>query len=443
MRISNNIALVGIEKNRPVANNYNQVQANSNGYVQQRLHETYRSQSKQLNNDFEFICLICGQRITTPKDNHGKQVYCDNCKQSVTAPSSMLSPGIVINDFILKKQFNQGGAGAVYKAHQISFNRECVIKVLHGKNIDNAPLLHEARLTAKLKNHNIVQCYALDKYDDFYYYAMEYVHGTSLKDLLKQEGKLDYHRALNIITQITTALNYAWKQSKLIHHDITPDNIIINNHDIAKLCDLGLATIDSKHGDDFFYGTPAFTSPENVLGETVSFLGDMYSLGTIFYLMVTGKLPHSDKDNNVLLKKHVTETPKSPKEHSPDLPDSFITVIAKLLNKKAHNRYPSYDDMLEELMTLQVEYNKQAVAKIDTLSGTLARVHMTNSNINNITLEATTPVMPKKHFYQQSIVAKVAIGLISLITMLMIIFFSFNSSSELKTDKIVKMAQNR
>jgi serine/threonine-protein kinase len=260
---------------------------------------------------------------------------------------------------------------------------------------------------------------------------MEYVEGLSLKELLNREQKLDYYRALNIIIQLATALNYAWKRCQLVHHDISPSNIMLKCDDTVKLCDLGLARLNNavttEIDNDFFCGTPEYSSPENIMGEKVNAQGDIYSLGIIFYLLVTGHLPYSDKDRVATMKKHLTATPPSPKIYTTKLPNSFVNVIKKMMAKKLKQRYQNYDILLEELMQLQFECNKVATTKLDSLTSKLTRAHFTRSSIKNtpaiITEQYQNSIKLKSKITQQIIFSKIAIAFIGIITLFLILFY--------------------
>lgn len=346
-------------------------------------------------NEFKFLCLNCNSVVVTSKDNLGQPVPCTICDKYNIAPTELLSPNTIIDDFIIEKEISRGGNGVVYQAHQRSLDRECVLKTLNKQATDSRLLLTEARLTAKLTHHNIVQCYAVNKYDNFYYYVMEYIKGPSLKTVIEEENKLDYRRALNIIIQITSALNYAWQHCQLIHHDINPDNIMLEADDTAKLCDLGLAKISNagaqQEDNDLFLGTPEFTSPENVIGEEVSFKGDMYSLGVVFYLMVTGNMPHNDDDRIALMKKHITDTPINPRAYTADLPDDLIRIIDKMMSKDPQKRYKTYDILLDAMIELQFKCNKKDLNKVDSLTSKLMRSHLTSSSVTH------TPIISREH----------------------------------------------
>jgi serine/threonine protein kinase len=421
-----------MKKSRKFSNNIFAAPATTVPKPQLGLRATHNVTVSHNHNNIEFLCINCNNRIKISTKNYGTPILCSNCNKHVIAPQQVLARNVIIdNDFIIKKLLNQGTSGVIYKAYQSSLNRECVLKILSNDTKDSSSLLEEARLTAKLTHHNIIQCYAVNKYDNFYYCAMEYVEGLSLKELLNREQKLDYYRALNIIIQLATALNYAWKRCQLVHHDISPSNIMLKCDDTVKLCDLGLARLNNavttEIDNDFFCGTPEYSSPENIMGEKVNAQGDIYSLGIIFYLLVTGHLPYSDKDRVATMKKHLTETPPSPKIYTTKLPNSFVNVIKKMMAKKLKQRYQNYDILLEELMQLQFECNKVATTKFDSLTSKLTRAHFTSSSIKNtptiITEQYQNPIKLKSKITRQIIFSKIAIAFIGIITLFLILFY--------------------
>ena len=428
-----------MKKSRKFSNNIFAETASIAPKSQFGLRATHDVKTDHNHNDIEFLCINCNNRIKISTKNYGTPTLCPNCNKHVIAPQQLLSKNVIIdNDFIIKKLLNQGASGVIYKAYQSSLNRECVLKILSNKTTNNSPLLKEARLTAKLTHHNIIQCYAVNKYDDFYYCAMEYVEGLSLKELLNREQKLDYSRALNIITQLATALNYAWKRCQLVHHDISPSNIMLEHDDTVKLCDLGLARLNNavatQIDNDFFCGTPEYSSPENIMGEKVNAQGDIYSLGIIFYLLVTGHLPYSDTDRVATMKKHLTTTPPNPKTYTAKLPNSFVNVIKKMMAKKLKQRYQDYDTLLEELMQLQFECSKLATTKLDSLTSKLTRAHFTRSSIKNtpaiITEQYQSSIKLKSKIKRQIFFSKIAIAFIGIITLFLILFYCLVQTDE-------------
>ena len=165
-------------------------------------------------------------------------------EEQVEKVTQELDTKAVLAGFELMEKVGQGGMGAVFRARQVSMDRIVALKLLP-KQLAKDPkykerFKREARLSAKLSHPNIVAAIDVGESRGYMYYAMEFVEGKTIRQLIREKGKLSLEEALNFITQVIEGLEYAHKQ-KLIHRDIKPDNIMINERGEAKLCDLGLA----------------------------------------------------------------------------------------------------------------------------------------------------------------------------------------------------------
>lgn len=343
--------------------------------------------SKRKDDDIKFLCIHCNHIIAAPAGHKGNVAKCCYCDTFITTPEDDFSPNTIIDDdFVVIRLLGTGSSGKFYRAHQISLDRACVLKVLHDKNKSHSSLLHkEARIMAQLIHNNIIQCYAIGNYHKFTYYAMEYIRGGSLEDFLYDYPILRPGKALNIITQITEALNYAFQHYQLVHYDITPKNIMINKDGIAKINDFNLSSVlpnepdaENKQKDEDKFSD--FTCPENILGMGIGYEGNMYSLGVIFYLMVTGHMPYSAQNRIELMKKHISDLPVPPKLYAPELPDDFIKVISKLMARFPADRYSDYNKLLEDLMQLEAKHNIKQSNTITASTKRLARIYLTNSS---------------------------------------------------------------
>lgn len=313
------------------------------------------SRSKMLSN-IELFCWHCQSVLKLSQSEGGIPVACEDCGEYMITPRDRLATNIVIGDFVIKQRLGAGGAGTVFLAYQRSLDRLCALKVLHDSVDSSNELLKEARVAAKLNHPNIIQCYAVTTAGPHTYYAMEYVAGRSLKEVLEKNWKLPPVKALNIMIQACEALNHAWKESRLVHRDIKPDNIMITEDGDAKVADFGLARLTGETHqteNNVFKGTPKYVCPEMIRQEAVDFRGDMYSLGVVLYKMLTGNIPFNSADRLKLLKMHLETIPVTPSTHSPDLPLELDSIILRLLEKTADKRYSSYDTLLQELIQVR------------------------------------------------------------------------------------------
>ncbi len=294
-----------------------------------------------------FQCSHCGSIVAIDDSECGSPVGCGKCGGVTTVPETRFSPGAVINDFIIKQTIGHGGMGQVYLAHQQSLDRPVALKVLMDEFSRNSEFIvdfvKEARAAARLNHPNIVQSYAVGEEDGVYFFAMEYVEGETLTDMLRREGVLPMEHGINIIMQIAEALDFAWKNQQLVHRDVKPDNIMLTSRGVAKLADLGLARAASElaeelHQDEVM-GTPQYICPEQLLGQPMDTRGDIYSLGATFYQTVTGTFPFDGKSAAEIARKHLQEPLVPPHEIQPDVPEAVSYVICKMMSKKAEDRY--------------------------------------------------------------------------------------------------------
>ncbi|MCM8528297.1 MAG: serine/threonine protein kinase, partial [Lentisphaeraceae bacterium] len=216
--------------------------------------------------DLEYIkvfCSSCRAVITADPGKSGQPVTCHSCGEYLIIPKSRFAPSIVINDFVLHEEIGAGGCGTVFLAYQISLDRYCALKILHNRILSEDKYLHElmqeGRIAGRLNHPNIVQCYSIGEEEGIYFYAMEYVDGKSVKDLLNEKFKINPAKCIDICVQVINALSYAWGKERLVHRDIKPDNILINIDGEAKLTDMGLAIpadAIQASDDDFIKGSP-------------------------------------------------------------------------------------------------------------------------------------------------------------------------------------------
>ncbi|MFA6291064.1 MAG: protein kinase [Victivallales bacterium] len=287
----------------------------------------------------------------------GVEVGCPKCGEVTMAPHSQVSSGVVIgNDFLILEEIGRGGMGVVYLTHQMSLDRRAALKILSRKYASNsefvAGFIKEARAAAKLNHPHIVQAYAVGEDNGIYFFAMEYIDGETMKSVIKREGCIPVDTALTIIQQIAEALDYAWKEQRLIHRDIKPDNIMIARNGRAKLADLGLARIagdiEDKNNDEIM-GTPQYISPEHLTGAPMDGRSDIYSLGASFYQIITGKFPFSGSSAAEITRKHVEEPLKSPRLANPNISEFVSRIIMKMMEKDPIDRYQTAEELVDDI----------------------------------------------------------------------------------------------
>src|SRR5487761_1105516 len=203
--------------------------------------------------------------------------------------------------FEILELLGQGGMGAVYKARQPSLDRLVAIKILPSEVAGDPSFAErfsrEARALARLNHPHIVTIYDFGQADALYYFVMEYVDGVSLRQLVEKRT-LDPQQALALVPQICEALQFAHDEG-IVHRDVKPENILLDKRGRVKIADFGLAKLLGRSGDEAMLprveqvmGTPLYMAPEQMQGShAVDHRADIYSLGVVFYEMLTGELP--------------------------------------------------------------------------------------------------------------------------------------------------------
>lgn len=259
------------------------------------------------------------------------------------------------------ERLGRGGMAEVYRAHQGSLGRDVAIKVLHPFLADDPEFKirfqKEARNIARLRHPNIVQVYDFenDSEQENYYMVMELVDGPTLKELLTMytdQGKLiSINDTVRIIREGASALSYAHGMG-MIHRDVKPANLMLDSSNRVVLTDFGIAKIVT--GVQFtasggMVGTPAYMSPEQGLGEQGDERSDLYSLGVIFYQMLTGKLPYDGDTPLAVILKHLNDPVKSPRDLRREIPETLDDIVTQLMAKEPSDRYQTATDLIADL----------------------------------------------------------------------------------------------
>jgi serine/threonine-protein kinase len=266
--------------------------------------------------------------------------------------------GQQIPGFQLLDKLGQGTMGIVYKARQLSMNREVAVKVLQPRLAANRAFIErftrEAHVAARLSHNNVVQAFDVGSAGSLHYFVMEYVKGTTIKQEV-EEGKVYGEReAVEIVLQIAQALQHAHRRG-LIHRDVKPANIILTLDGAAKLADLGLARQTNDLALDqaergMTIGTPFYISPEQIRGEeTIDIRADIYSLGATLYHMVTGQPPFPGKVVDTVLRDHLDKELTPPDHLNTSLSAGVGEVIEFMMAKDRDQRYPAPGDVIIDL----------------------------------------------------------------------------------------------
>ncbi|MBC3887630.1 Stk1 family PASTA domain-containing Ser/Thr kinase [Acetobacterium paludosum] len=252
----------------------------------------------------------------------------------------------------------RGGMAYVYKARDLKLNRYVAVKVLREEYTENEQFIkkfdRESQAVACLSHPNIVGIYDVGVQDNIYYIIMEFVDGITLKQYLVKKGRLDYVEATRFVMDISNALRCA-HENKIIHRDIKPHNILLTRDLVPKVADFGIAraiTSSTVTMTNQTMGSVHYISPEQARGGFVDERSDLYSLGILYYELLTGKLPFDEENTVTIAIKHIQEQIVPPKELEPSIPESVNQIVLKLTMKKPDDRYQNADELMEDLETI-------------------------------------------------------------------------------------------
>ena len=263
--------------------------------------------------------------------------------------------------YALLEKISEGGMSTIYKAYCNVLNRVVAVKILKQEFSNDEEFLkkfnNEAKAAAALNHPNIVGVYDIGSDDDVSYIVMEYIDGKNIKQIINERGSFAEKGALEILRQICLALKAAHDQG-IVHRDIKPHNIMINKFGIVKVGDFGIAKATSSATitkSESIMGSVHYISPEQAKGEYVDKRSDIYSLGIVFYEMLTGKVPYDeDKAINTALK-HVNCQLEIPEKYKHILSSSVQNILLKMTQKNPNDRYLDVSQIIADIDKIQNE----------------------------------------------------------------------------------------
>ena len=268
--------------------------------------------------------------------------------------------GFFIKKYKLLDLLGAGGMSHVYLAEHTLMQRRVAIKVLPKNRVKDTSYLgrfhREARAAATLDHRNIVRAYDVDNEGDIHFIVMEYVEGSDLLTIVKNQGPLDYARAADYIRQAAEGLHHA-HQAGLIHRDVKPANLLVDRQNVVKLLDLGLArfTEDDLASltvayDENVLGTADYLAPEQAVNSHgVDARADVYSLGCSFYFLLAGQAPFPDGTLPQRLMMHQKVPPPDIRLKRPDAPEDLLDICLRMMAKKPSARFQSAGEVADAL----------------------------------------------------------------------------------------------
>ncbi len=272
-----------------------------------------------------------------------------------------LKEGSRFERYIITRKLGEGGMGAVYRAYHPALNTSYALKILfpdiakrNSEFVDR--FVREARIASTLRHSNLIGVHdaGRDIQNGMYYLVMDYADGGSVRTKLNQQGCFSPEEAISVVLQVLSALTEAEK-SNMVHRDIKPDNIMFTSSGVVKLADLGIAKANNEEevtltmGSSIF-GTPAYMSPQQAYdAKNVDCRADIYSLGIVFYEMLTGFCPYRGTPMSIIAKVVTPEEIPDVREANPEIPEDIARIIRKMCAKKLEERYQTPGEALDAL----------------------------------------------------------------------------------------------
>lgn len=265
---------------------------------------------------------------------------------------------VYIGRYRVIEEIGRGGMGIVYRAEDPALDRPVAIKVLPPKKTAQQKavkrFLREARVCARLDHPNIIKVHDIGEEEGIYHIVMELVEGSSLRELIESRETIhdiDIDYMTQVFKEACDALAYA-HDKQIIHRDIKPDNIMLTTEGRVKVMDFGLAVLEDRHSLTEMgqvMGTVAYFSPEQARGDPADHRSDIYSLGAVFFEMITNQLVFQAKNPGEMITKHLSSPPPNPKIYNPAIPPVLTNLVLLALKKNPAERPQSVNEMLDVL----------------------------------------------------------------------------------------------
>jgi tRNA A-37 threonylcarbamoyl transferase component Bud32 len=288
-------------------------------------------------------------KIQSTEDTDAGQI--SNEKQLLEGDEKVLPQ---LGRYQILKQLGRGAMGVVYLGRDPKLNRLTAIKTIRFSDefddrrvaLIKEHFYREAEVVAKLSHTNIVTIYDVGEDLDLTYLAMEYLEGESLEKYTRPENLPSIRKSVDIVCQVCDALEYAHLNG-IIHRDIKPANIMMLKQGLIKVMDFGIARVatGTKTRTGVIKGTPYYMSPEQTKGEKLTGSSDIFSLGVVFYQLLTGKLPFDGENLAAIMYQITSVEPEPPTKLNPNIDNVTLDILRKALEKNSANRYSSAKEM--------------------------------------------------------------------------------------------------
>src|SRR5258708_687245 len=269
--------------------------------------------------------------------------------------SEALEIGTVLaNRYEVVRMIGEGGMGAVYQARDLQLNRLVALKVIRPDLAKDPEIVNrfkqELILARQVTHKNVIRIYDLAEFDGLKFITMDFIDGRDLKTVLRENGKFEPRRAAEIIEQVCRGLEAAHSEA-VIHRDLKPQNIMMDRSGKITVMDFGIARSIAPGGTytGTLVGTPEYMSPEQAKGEELDARSDLFSLGIIFYELLTGDTPYKADTSMASLYKRTREKVPPPIELVPEIPKPLNAIVVRCLEIDKNKRYASATEILTDL----------------------------------------------------------------------------------------------
>jgi len=302
--------------------------------------------------------FVNGQQVQRRALSNGDLIRIGGCELAFKDDAAKDLVGELIADrYRVLGKLGSGGMGTVYKALQISMDRQVALKVLNPELTRDREFvlgfLNEARTAGQLNHPNIIQVHDFGEWEGFYYFSMEMVEGENVLAIVKREGKIAPDRALDMMGMCCDALDHAHRHN-IVHQDVKPQNVMIDrkHKDTIKLADLGLAKVMGQEKGQrrgLLMGTPHYMAPEQARGGAVDGRTDIYSAGATLFHMLTGRVPYDGKNSIEILTKHVKNDIPDPRQYDVSIPEPVATLAMHMMAKDPAHRPQNAREVSERI----------------------------------------------------------------------------------------------
>ena len=342
-------------------------------------------------NDCESCCekleTIPGDRFTQLAQKAGKRIAQTSEHSSQYTSRKQTSPiGLeALSRYRVLERIGGGGMGDVYRAEHKMMGREVALKVINKELVKHPASIsrfrNEVRAAAKLSHPNIVSSYDAENVGDLHFLVMELVQGESLAERVNRDGPTPERTAINLVRQVANGLKAAF-EAGMVHRDIKPQNLMLDESGVVKILDFGLARFEREQqivsqgnqptnagltGTHFAIGTPDYIAPEQAKDSTAADVrSDIYSLGCTLYFLLSGQVPFPAGDPLEKISQHLVAHPTDIRELNPNVTAETANLIGKMMAKLPEQRFQSPDELLLDLAKLESHLANSHLTPVDT-----------------------------------------------------------------------------